>query len=105
MGIAVFMILNQLQIAPAIVTITYAVLLGSLGLGMALAFGLGGRETAAQLVSGAYTKGQQQSGQVKNDMRTGKDRGQQHAERAKAKAQDHVDGDGHGDPAALPARP
>ena len=58
MAIATFMILNQLQIAPAIVTITYAVLLGSLGLGMALAFGLGGRETAAQLVSGAYDKGQ-----------------------------------------------
>jgi Conserved TM helix len=105
MGIAVFMILNQLQIAPAIVTITYAVLLGSLGLGMALAFGLGGRETAAQLVSGAYTKGQQQSSQVKRDIRTGKDRGEQHAEQAKAKANDRFDGDGHGDSAALRARP
>src|SRR5215218_4118760 len=102
MAIATFMILNQLQIAPAIVTITYAVLLGSLGLGMALAFGLGGRETAAQLVSGAYTKGQEQSSQVKNDIRTGKQRGQ---DQAKAKANDRFDGDGHGDPAALPARP
>ena len=101
MGIAVFMILNQLQIAPAIVTITYAVLLGSLGLGMALAFGLGGRETAAQLVSGAYTKGQEQSSQVKRDIRTGKDRGERHAEQARAKANDRFDGDA----AALPARP
>jgi hypothetical protein len=77
MGIAVFMILNQLQIAPAIVTITYAALLGSLGLGMALAFGLGGRETAAQLVSGAYEHGQQRSGQVKRDIDLGADRARQ----------------------------
>jgi hypothetical protein len=87
MAIATFMILNQLQIAPAIVTITYAVLLGSLGLGMALAFGLGGRETAAQLVSGAYDKGQEQKGQVKRDMQTGKERGQAQAQQVKDKAQ------------------
>ena len=86
MAIATFMILNQLQIAPAIVTITYAVLLGSLGLGMALAFGLGGRDTAAQLVSGAYEKGQEQKGQVKRDMQLGKQRGQRQAEEAKDKA-------------------
>ena len=82
MAIATFMILNQLQIAPDIVTITYAVLLGSLGLGMALAFGLGGRETAAQLVSGAYDKGQEQKGRVKRDMEVGKQRGEQQARQA-----------------------
>src|SRR3954468_184941 len=47
MAIAVFMILNQLRIAPAIVTITYAALIGSFALAAALAFGLGGREVAA----------------------------------------------------------
>jgi len=87
MAIATFMILNQLQIAPEIVTITYGVLLGSLGLGMALAFGLGGRETAAQLVSGAYDKGQEQKGQVTRDVQVGTERGQQQAEQAKDKAQ------------------
>jgi Conserved TM helix len=86
MAIATFMVLNQLHIAQAIVTITYAVLLGSLGLGMALAFGLGGRETAGQLVSGAYSKAQENSDQVKDDVRTGKARGRQHAERAKVQA-------------------
>ena len=101
MAIATFMILNQLQIAPEIVTITYAVLLGSLGLGMALAFGLGGRETAAQLVSGAYDKGQEQKGQVKQDMRTGKERGEQQAQQAKDKAQQS---DGRPPAGALPAR-
>ena len=99
MAIATFMILNQLQIAPAIVTITYAVLLGSLGLGMALAFGLGGRETAAQLVSGAYDKGQEQKGQVKRDMQVGKERGQEQAEQAKDKANEKA-GQGNNQPPA-----
>jgi hypothetical protein len=91
MAIATFMILNQLRIAPAIVTITYAVLLGSLGLGMALAFGLGGRETAGRLVSGAYTKAQGQTDQVKHDMQTGKDRGHHEIQHAKAKANGDTD--------------
>ena len=99
MAIATFMILNQLQIAPEIVTITYAVLLGSLGLGMALAFGLGGRETAAQLVSGAYDKGQEQKDQVKQDMRTGKQRGEQQVQQAKAQQSD-----GQPPAGAMPAR-
>jgi hypothetical protein len=101
MAIATFMILNQLQIAPAIVTITYAVLLGSLGLGMALAFGLGGRETAARLVSGAYDKGQEQKDQFKHDMRTGKERGEQQVQQAKDRAQQS---DGQPPAGALPAR-
>jgi len=102
MAIATFMILNQLQIAPAIVTITYAVLLGSLGLGMALAFGLGGRETAAELVSGAYDKGQQQRGQIRRDMELGKERGRQQAEQVKDKAQPN---DGQPPAGSLRARP
>ena len=54
MGIATFMILDQLDIAPAIVEITYIALLGSVALGMAIAFGLGGREVAARLLEDAY---------------------------------------------------
>ena len=92
MAIATFMILNQLRIAPAIVTITYAVLLGSLGLGMALAFGLGGRETAGRLVSGAYTKAQGQTDQVKDDVQTGKERGEHQLQQAKAKVNGDADG-------------
>ncbi len=62
MVIAAFMILNQLMIAPEIVTITYAALLGSIALGMALAFGLGGRDAAATLISGAYEKAREDEG-------------------------------------------
>ncbi len=61
------MILNQLMIAPAIVTITYAALIGSVALGAALAFGLGGREVAARMLEGAYEKGQESKEQLKQD--------------------------------------
>jgi hypothetical protein len=57
MAIAVFMILNQLRIASDIVTITYAALMGAVALGMALAFGLGGRDVAASMVEEAYRRG------------------------------------------------
>ncbi len=43
----------------------------------------------------AYEKGQQNAGQVKQDMQTGKERGKQQAERAKEAAQQKLDeGDG-----------
>jgi hypothetical protein len=56
MAIAVFMILNQLRIATDIVTITYAALLGSVALGMALAFGLGGRDVAGRMLEETYRR-------------------------------------------------
>lgn len=74
MTIATFMILDQLKIAEDIVVITYAALLGSIALGAALAFGLGGREVAAEMLRGAYVKGQQASDQAKRDIETGKRR-------------------------------
>jgi hypothetical protein len=79
MGIAIFMILNQLRIAPEIVQITYTALIGALALALALAFGLGGREVAAEMLRGAYQKGQEQKGQVKADMQKGKERAQEQA--------------------------
>ena len=80
MAIATFMILNQLQIATEIVTITYAALIGGVFLAMALAFGLGGREVAGRMLADAYDKGQQQRGQIKRDMELGKERGQREAQ-------------------------
>jgi hypothetical protein len=71
MTIATFMILNQLKIAPAIVTITYAALLGAIALGSALAFGLGGRDVAARMLEGAYSNVQQNKDQWKRDLDQG----------------------------------
>ena len=86
MAIATFMILNQLRIAPEIVTITYAALLGASALALALAFGLGGRTVAQRMLEDAYGKGQQNIDQVKRDAQVGKERGKQEAQRVQGKA-------------------
>jgi hypothetical protein len=70
MVIAMFMILEQLQIAPEIVRIAFAAVMFALALGLALAFGLGGRDVAARLLEDAYTKGQQQKDQVRADVQS-----------------------------------
>jgi hypothetical protein len=72
MTIATFMILEQLQIAHDIVVTTYTLVLGSIALAAALAFGLGGRDVAGRMLEGAYAAGQRQSGQVKQDFRQGR---------------------------------
>lgn len=72
--IGLFMVLNQLKIAEDIVIVTFTVLMGSLGLGLALAFGLGGRTVAGRLLEDAYDKGREQRGQVKRDIEKGKQR-------------------------------
>jgi hypothetical protein len=82
-AIATFMILDQLKIAETIVTITYAGLIGSLALGSALAFGLGGRDVAAQMLQGAYARGQESKEQLKRDLELGKERAKREAERVK----------------------
>lgn len=76
MAIATFMILTQLRIAVAIVTITYAALIGMLALAGALAFGLGGRDVAARLLESAYERGQSATDQAQVDVRTARERGQ-----------------------------
>jgi hypothetical protein len=81
--IAAFMILEQLQIAPEIVRIAFAATIGALALGLALAFGLGGRQVAARMLEDAYQKSREQKDQVKQDLETAKDRGQERADQAK----------------------
>ena len=71
MTIATFMILDQLQIAENIVTITYAGLIGAVALGSALAFGLGGRDVAARMLEGAYEKGQEHRDEFRRDLDEG----------------------------------
>jgi uncharacterized protein YacL len=87
MAIAIFMILTQLGIAPVIVTITYIALIGSTALAAALAFGLGGRDAAAELVNSGYRKAQDRAETVKADLATDKDRAAQDAATAKQKAE------------------
>jgi hypothetical protein len=99
LAIGTFMVLDQLRIAPQIITITYAALLGMLALAGALAFGLGGREVAADLLRNAYDTGQQNKHQVKRDMEHGKQRAQQ-----ETKSHDRNGHAGTGSPAPGSAR-
>jgi small-conductance mechanosensitive channel len=87
MSIATFMILTELGIAEQIVMITYAALIGAIALGMALAFGLGGRDVAARMLEGAYQAGRQSKEQVKQDVQQGKERAADEAQQMKGKAE------------------
>lgn len=69
--IATFMILEQLQIAHDIVVTTYTLVLGAIALASALAFGLGGRDVARQMLEGAYAKGQENKEQFRRDLNSG----------------------------------
>jgi hypothetical protein len=82
--IAFFMVLEQLNIAPEIVRIAFAATMGALALGLALAFGLGGREVAGRMLEDAYRKGREQKNQVKDDLETAKQRGEQKSEQARS---------------------
>lgn len=88
MAIAVFMILNQLGIAAFIVNTTFVALIGSVALGSALAFGLGGRDAAADLINSGYRKAQEQAGTVRDDLAVGR-------ERATTEARAYRSGNGH----------
>jgi hypothetical protein len=72
MTIATFMILEQLKIAHDIVVTTYTLVLGSIALAAALAFGLGGRDVAGRMLEGAYDKGRRESDQVRRDIQQGR---------------------------------
>lgn len=86
MSIAGFMILEQLRIAPGIVLMTYGIILGAVGLGMALAFGLGGRDVAGRMLGDLYDKAQANKGRVAADMKTGATRAKGKADEMRGKA-------------------
>ena len=88
MTIATFMILDQLMIAESIVTITYAGLVGAIALGTALAFGLGGRDVAKEMLQGAYEKGQENKEQFKQDLDTGMSRAKEEAHAKREELED-----------------
>lgn len=90
MAIAVFMILNQLKVAEDIVNITYAAIMGSLALGLALAFGLGGRDVASQILTQAYENTQQRAGEIKSEARRAATNARREAGRARDAAENNT---------------
>jgi len=56
---AIVVAVNQIGVAATLVNTLFMATVGALALALGLAFGLGGRETAAQVVRGWYERGQQ----------------------------------------------
>lgn len=104
MTIATFMILDQLMIAESIVTITYAGLIGAIALGSALAFGLGGREVAREMLQGAYQKGQEHKDEFKRDLDLGMSRAKDEAKTMKEEQTASSDGQTERRPATATPR-
>jgi hypothetical protein len=86
--IALFMALVQLEIATQIVVATYVLVLGAIALGFALAFGLGGREVASQMLQSAYASGQQAMPQLRAEAAQAKEQGAEDVERIKDRLPD-----------------
>jgi hypothetical protein len=68
MSLAIFMILNQLGIATDIVNILFTAIVGSIALGLALAFGLGGREVARGLLEQAADNARTKQDSIKEQV-------------------------------------
>jgi hypothetical protein len=62
---AIVVAVTQLGIATELVNTLFMAVVGALALGVGLAFGLGGRETAAEILNKWYAQGQERSGQMK----------------------------------------
>ena len=86
-AIALFMALVQLKIATQIVVATYVLVLGAIALGFALAFGLGGRDVAREMLMGAYRSGQEKLPELKPDAKQAKDEAASEVEAVKQKAE------------------
>ncbi|MDB5869081.1 MAG: small-conductance mechanosensitive ion channel-like protein [Polaromonas sp.] len=65
---AIVVAVNQIGIATALVNTLFMAVVGAAALALGLAFGLGGRETAAQIVSNWYQKGQQNQDKIVHAM-------------------------------------
>lgn len=61
---AIVVAVNQIGIATALVNTLFMAFVGAIALGLGLAFGLGGRETAGQILSKWYAKGQEKGPQL-----------------------------------------
>ena len=58
-GFAIVVAVNQIGVASTLVNTLFMGLVGALALALGLAFGLGGRETAAEIVRGWYQRGRE----------------------------------------------
>jgi Conserved TM helix len=80
MAFAVVIAVDQVGIATTLVNTLFMAVVGALALALGLAFGLGGRETAGQIVAGWYQKGQQAAPKVAKAAEAGQRQAQEPTE-------------------------
>ena len=85
LSISGFAILEQLKIAPVIVVTTYIAIIGTFSVATALAFGLGGRDVAKNILERAYDKASRGMTQVRRDVKEGQESAKADIERTKRK--------------------
>jgi hypothetical protein len=78
---AIVVAVNQIGIATALVNTLFMAMVGAVALALGLAFGLGGRDTAAQIVRGWYERSQQAAPHMAEA-----------AERVQLRSEDRADG-------------
>ncbi|MGI9148331.1 MAG: mechanosensitive ion channel family protein [Chloroflexota bacterium] len=76
---AIVIAVNQIGVAATLVNTLFMAIVGALALALGLAFGLGGRETAAQIVRGWYDRGQQAAPKMAQATEAAKHQAQQPA--------------------------
>lgn len=89
-GFGVIVAVNQIGVAEELVNTLFMGVVGALALALGLAFGLGGRDTAGQLVQGWYQSGQQAAPKMQQAATAAK-------EQTQAKA-DNMSGDSSASP-------
>lgn len=62
---AIVVAVNQIGIATALVNTLFMATVGAVALALGLSFGLGGRETAGEIIRNWYSKGQEKKEQIK----------------------------------------
>lgn len=87
LSLAVFMILSELNIAKDIINILFTAIVGAIALGMALAFGLGGRDVARTLLEQAVDSAKGNADMVKSDLKRASNNTKAQAQAAKANMQ------------------
>ena len=87
---AAFAALTQLGIAEELIAPTFLILLGSVSLAAAIAFGLGGQGVAQQMVENGYQKG----GEAKQQIQQQQEQNQQEQSEQQGDSSESAEGDG-----------
>ena len=87
MGFAIVVAVNQIGIASTLVNTLFMGVVGALALAVGLAFGLGARDTAGEMVSTWYRKSQEAAPRMSQAASAARDQAREQASRAQAEMQ------------------